>query len=156
MPSAKRIEAAIVAKPADFENCGNFQPIARQYLFTVASEFRSRPEIEPGPRGLFQPRERASPCRHYGWITDKPRPCSKWSKSRSRCSNECRAIASCSWTPEESQVESCEHQDNANIHCQPFPESVSEEDEIYTDYDGCHRHHVKHDNYLSAHFSLAL
>jgi hypothetical protein len=21
----------------------------------------------------------------------------------------------------------CEHQDNANIHCQPFPESVSEE-----------------------------
>jgi hypothetical protein len=61
-----------------------------------------------------------------------------------------------SWTPEESQVESCEHQDNANIHCQPFPESVSEEHEIYTDYDGCHRHHVKHDNYLSAHFSLIL
>src|ERR1039458_3530873 len=54
------------------------------------------------------------------------------------------AIAPCSWTPEESQVESCEHQDNANIHCQPFPESVSEEHEIYTDYDGCHRHHVKH------------
>jgi hypothetical protein len=62
--------------------------------------------------------------------------------------------APCLWTPEESQVESREHQDNANIHCQPFPESVSEEDEIYTDYDGCHRHHVKHDNYLSAHFSL--
>src|SRR5208283_1332038 len=63
------------------------------------------------------------------------------------------AIARCSWTPEESQVESCEHQDNANIHCQPFPESVSEEREIYTDYDGCHRHHVKHDSYPSAHFS---
>ncbi len=59
----------------------------------------------------------------------------------------------CSWTPEESQVESSEHQDNANIHCQPFPESVSEEHEIYTDYDGCHRQHVKHDSYLSAHFS---
>jgi hypothetical protein len=56
-------------------------------------------------------------------------------------------------TPEESQAESCEHQDNANIHCQPFPESVSEEHEIYTNYDGCHRHHVKHDSYLSAHFS---
>jgi aspartyl-tRNA(Asn)/glutamyl-tRNA(Gln) amidotransferase subunit A len=27
----------------------------------------------------------------------------------------------CSWTPEESEVESYEHQDNANIHCQPFP-----------------------------------
>jgi hypothetical protein len=61
------------------------------------------------------------------------------------------AIAPSSWTPEESQVESCEHQDNANIHCQPFPESVSEEHDIYTDYDGCHRHHVKHDS-LSAHF----
>jgi hypothetical protein len=39
-----------------------------------------------------------------------------------------------SWTPEESQVEkveSSEHQDNANIHCQSFPESVSEEHEIY-------------------------
>jgi hypothetical protein len=63
------------------------------------------------------------------------------------------AIAPCSWTPEEYQVESSEHQDNANIHCQPFPESVSEEREIYTDYDGCHRHHVKHESYLSAHFS---
>lgn len=55
--------------------------------------------------------------------------------------------------PQESQVERCEHQDDSNIHCQPFPESVSEEHEIYTDYDGCHRHHVKHDSYLSAHFS---
>jgi hypothetical protein len=35
-----------------------------------------------------------------------------------------------SWTSEESQVESREHQDNANIHDQPFPESVSEESEI--------------------------
>jgi hypothetical protein len=65
------------------------------------------------------------------------------------------AIAPCSWTPEESQIESCEHQDNTNVHCQPFPESVSEEYEIYTDYDGCYRHHVKHDS-LSAHFSLIL
>jgi hypothetical protein len=58
-----------------------------------------------------------------------------------------------SWTPEESKVESCEHQDNANIHAQPFPESVSEEREIYTDYDGCHRDRVKHSSYLSVHFS---
>jgi hypothetical protein len=43
-------------------------------------------------------------------------------------------------TPEESQVESCEHQDDANIHCQPFPESVSEKHEIHTDYDCCHHH----------------
>ena len=61
-----------------------------------------------------------------------------------------------SWTPEESKVESCEHQDSANIHCQPFPEMVSEEHNIYTDNDGCHRHDVKHDNYLSAHFGSIL
>src|SRR5215831_17512238 len=54
---------------------------------------------------------------------------------------------------EESQVESSEHQDNANIHYQPFPESVSEEHEIYTDYNGRHRHHVEHYSYPSVHFS---
>ena len=62
-------------------------------------------------------------------------------------------IAPCSWTAEKSQVESREHQDNPNIYCQPFPESVSEEREIHTDYDGRHRQHVKDDAYLSAHFS---
>jgi hypothetical protein len=65
-----------------------------------------------------------------------------------------RYIAPCSWTAEESEVESSEHQDNANIHCQPFPESASEERDIYTDYDGCHRHRVKHSSYLSAHFNV--
>jgi hypothetical protein len=58
-----------------------------------------------------------------------------------------------SWTIEESEVESSEHQDNANIHCQPFPESVSEEPDIYADYDGYHRRHVKHYSQLSVHFS---
>jgi hypothetical protein len=64
------------------------------------------------------------------------------------------AIAPSLWTPEESQVESCEHQDNAYIHCQPFPKSVSEEREIYSDDDGYHRHSVKHYSYLSAHFTF--
>ncbi len=63
------------------------------------------------------------------------------------------AIAASSRMSEEFEVESSEHQDNANIRRQPFPESVSEEREIYTDYDGRHRHHVKHYSYLSAHFS---
>ena len=31
-------------------------------------------------------------------------------------------VTPCSWTPQESQVERCEHQDDSNIHCQPFPE----------------------------------
>jgi hypothetical protein len=52
---------------------------------------------------------------------------------------------------EESEVKSYERQDNANVHCQPFPQSVSEEREIYTDYDRYHRHQVKHVSYLSAH-----
>jgi hypothetical protein len=54
--------------------------------------------------------------------------------------------------PQESQVESCEYQDYSNIRYQPFPESVSEEREICTNYEGCHCHHVKHNPYPSAHF----
>lgn len=59
----------------------------------------------------------------------------------------------CSWAPKKYQVESCEHQDNADIHYQPFPESVSEEREIDGNDDGCHRQCVKQDAYLSVHFS---
>jgi hypothetical protein len=36
---------------------------------------------------------------------------------------------------------------------QSFPESVSEERDIHTDYNGCHHHCVKHTSYLPAHFS---
>jgi hypothetical protein len=54
--------------------------------------------------------------------------------------------------PEESQVESSEHQNDADVHHQPFPETVSEDHEIDTDDNNYHRHHVKHDNYLPAHF----
>jgi hypothetical protein len=53
--------------------------------------------------------------------------------------------------PQESPIESREHQDDSNIHQEPFPESVFEEREIDSGYDGRHRHHVKHDSYLSAH-----
>lgn len=58
-----------------------------------------------------------------------------------------------SWSHEKSEVKSAEYQDNANIHHQPFPEPVSEEHEIYTDYNGYHRHDVKHYSYPSIHFS---
>jgi hypothetical protein len=63
-------------------------------------------------------------------------------------------VVAISGTREEPEVESSEHQDNANVHRQPFPEVVSEERDIYTDYDGCHRYRVKHSSDLSAHFSL--
>jgi hypothetical protein len=55
------------------------------------------------------------------------------------------------WTPQRCQGEGCEDQDDSNIHCQPFPEPVSEEHNIYTDDDGYHRDRVKHVSYLSAH-----
>lgn len=63
------------------------------------------------------------------------------------------AVAPYSRMLQESQVERCKHQNDSNIHYQPFPESVPEEQEIYTDDDGCHRHHIKHDSYPAAHFS---
>jgi len=50
---------------------------------------------------------------------------------------------------EKSPVESREHQDK------PFPEVVSKEREIHTDYDGYHHHHVNHYSCLSARFSHA-
>jgi len=61
-----------------------------------------------------------------------------------------------SWRPEEPHVESSEHQDNANIYYQPFPESVSEEREIYTNYNGYHRHRVKHFSCPSVHFNTMM
>jgi hypothetical protein len=42
----------------------------------------------------------------------------------------CTDSAPCLWTPQESQVERCEHQDDSNIHHQAFPELVFEEREI--------------------------
>jgi hypothetical protein len=53
--------------------------------------------------------------------------------------------------PEKTAIESCEHQDDADIYDQPFHETVSEEREIDSHDDGGHRRHVKHDSYF-AHF----
>jgi len=59
-------------------------------------------------------------------------------------------------SPQESEVEGPEHQNHANIGAQPFPESVSEEHEIYTDDDRCHYDDVNHDTCLSAHFNTSI
>jgi hypothetical protein len=55
------------------------------------------------------------------------------------------------WTPEETQVESREHQDQADIHDQPFPEAIPEEQNIHANDDGGHYHHTKRDGWRSAH-----
>jgi hypothetical protein len=84
----------------------------------------------------------------------EPLGCPLSAKSRHRASLFDHPVAPLrSWRHEESQVESSEHQDNANIHYQPLPEAVSEEDKIYTHYNSCHRQHVKHYNHPSVHFS---
>ena len=36
------------------------------------------------------------------------------------------------------EVERYEYEDNSHIHGQPFPEKISEEQEIHADYDGYH------------------
>lgn len=59
-------------------------------------------------------------------------------------------------TAQESQVERYEYQDDSDIHHQTFPELVSEKREVHTDYDGRHRHQVKHDSDRSAHFQSPL
>jgi hypothetical protein len=51
---------------------------------------------------------------------------------------------------EESQVERCKYQKNADIRGEPLPKSVSEERDIDADYDGGHRHHVKYGGCRSA------
>lgn len=55
--------------------------------------------------------------------------------------------------PQKSQVECYEHQDYSKIRHEPFPECVSEEENVHTDDDGHHRQHVKYDSYLRAHFT---
>jgi hypothetical protein len=45
---------------------------------------------------------------------------------------------------QESQAERCEYQDNSNIHHQPFPEQVSEEQDIHGDYDGYQQHNERY------------
>jgi hypothetical protein len=64
------------------------------------------------------------------------------------------AAAPCSSMPEESEVDSREHQNNANVYYQSFPESVSEERDIHADNDDYHCHHVKSDGDCFTHFSL--
>jgi len=55
-----------------------------------------------------------------------------------------RATASpCSETPQESEVEGCEHQDNSQVRRQPLPEAVFEEQQIDRDDHGHHQDHVQ-------------
>jgi GNAT superfamily N-acetyltransferase len=56
----------------------------------------------------------------------------------------------------ESQIEGGEHQDNADVDQQPFPESILEEQQIYTNNNGYQHHTVKHDRHVLCHFNHQL
>jgi len=56
-----------------------------------------------------------------------------------------------SWTLHEPEIERREHQDNADVHYQPLPELVPEEQDVHADHDGYQYEHVKHDGCRSSH-----
>ena len=55
------------------------------------------------------------------------------------------------WTLQESQAESCVHQDNSYIHDQAFPEAVSEEQDIYGNDRAGQQNDVKYYAHLPSH-----
>jgi hypothetical protein len=58
-----------------------------------------------------------------------------------------------SWTFQESKVKRGEYQNDSYIYHQPFPELVFEEQEIYSDDNGCPQQYVKYGSRLDSHFS---
>jgi hypothetical protein len=61
-----------------------------------------------------------------------------------------------SWLLQQSQIEGPEYQDNADVHYQPLPEPVPEEQDVNPDHNGYQREHVKQDDRLSFHPSFLL
>ena len=52
---------------------------------------------------------------------------------------------------QERQVERPEYENNSDVHYQPLPEPVREEQDVHADHDDYQREHVKHDGYLISH-----
>src|SRR6516164_8161366 len=57
---------------------------------------------------------------------------------------------------QEPQIERPEHENDYDVHYQPLPEPVPEEQEVHADHDDYQREHVKHDGYLISHPSFLL
>jgi hypothetical protein len=68
------------------------------------------------------------------------------------CGQRRHPMGGASWTFEEPEVEGGEYQDDADIHHQPFPEPVFEEQEIHRDDNGRQQHWIKYDSRLATHF----
>lgn len=54
----------------------------------------------------------------------------------------------------ESQINGYRHQDNTDVPHQPIPEPIPEEQYVCTNDNYYHHYKVKHDNYVSCHFTL--
>lgn len=59
-------------------------------------------------------------------------------------------------TVQEPQIERPEHQDYPDVHHQPPPEPIPEEQDVHADHNGYQREHVKHDDCLSFHRSFLI
>src|SRR6516225_7785331 len=57
---------------------------------------------------------------------------------------------------QERQIERPEHENNSDVHYQPRPEPVPQEQDVHADHDDYQREHVKDDGCLSSHPSLLL
>src|SRR5262245_50499382 len=54
---------------------------------------------------------------------------------------------------QESEIKGHEYQDDSDVHRQPFPKRVPEEEEIDGDDDGCQQHHIEYGRCLASHCS---
>src|SRR5262245_36677416 len=59
-----------------------------------------------------------------------------------------------SWTLQKGQIERREHQDNSDVHYQPLPEPVPEEQDVHADHNGYQREYVKHHSCLRCGISI--
>ena len=57
---------------------------------------------------------------------------------------------------QEPQIEHPEHQDNYDVHDQPHPEPVPQEQDVHAHHDGYQHEHVKRDGSPFSHPSLLL
>jgi hypothetical protein len=48
----------------------------------------------------------------------------------------CNAATLNLWVLQEPQIEGRKHQDNADVHHQPFPESIPKDEQIHNNYNG--------------------
>ncbi|WP_234392331.1 hypothetical protein [Streptomyces sp. WM6378] len=57
---------------------------------------------------------------------------------------------------QELQTERGKYQDDSDVHHQPLPELVPEEQNVHANHDSYEREHVEHDDSLSSHPSFLL